>query len=168
MKNKFMQMIVGTFLGLLMLVVGTQTRVFGQENRIQEVPQPFNLVGVWQTVVTQRNCQTGDPTGPNFQSLFTFNEGGTMAEDSAGFPPPLRGSGHGIWAANNMFHPTYAYTFFRFNADGTLAGSNISRHNATFGLSGNDFTANATVEVRAANGNLITTVCLTLTAARFQ
>lgn len=160
MKNKMTQIVVGIFLGFLMLVVGAQTRVFGQ--------QSLNLVGVWQTIVTPRNCQTGDQMGPVFQALFTFHEGGTMAEDSAGFPPPLRGSGHGIWAANNMFHPTFAYTFFRFNADGTLAGSNITRQNATFNLNGNEFTSNATVEVRAANGNLITTVCLTSTATRFQ
>ncbi len=160
MKNKMTQIVVGIFLGFLMLIVGGQTRVFGQ--------QAFNLVGVWQTVVTPRNCQTGDPSGSVFQGLFTFHQGGTMAEDSAGFPPPLRGSGHGIWAANNMFHPTFAYVFMRFNTDGTLAGSNIVRQNATFGLNGNDFTSNATVEVRAANGNLITTVCTTLTATRFQ
>jgi hypothetical protein len=160
MKNKMTQIVVGIFFGFLMLIVGAQTRVFGQ--------QSFNLVGVWQAVVTPRNCQTGDPSGPVFQGLFTFHEGGTMAEDSAGFPPPLRVSGHGIWAANNMFHPTFAYTFFRFNADGTLAGSNITRQNATFNVNGNEFTSNATVEVRAANGNLITTVCLTSTATRFQ
>lgn len=167
MKNKMIQMIVGTFLGLLVLLVGTQASVFGRENKTNE-QQALNLVGVWKTVATPRNCQTGDQIGPPFQGLFTFHEGGTMAEDSAGLPPSLRGSAHGVWSANNMFHPTFAYTFMRFNADGTLAGSNIIRHNATFNLNGNDFTSNATVEIFAANGNLIAMSCVTLTATRFQ
>lgn len=167
MKNKMMQMIVGTFLGLLMLSAGAQTRVVGQDNNING-SQAFNLVGVWRTVVTPRNCATGDPVAPPFQGLLTFQPGGTVAEDSAGAPPSLRTSAHGVWAAANMFHPTFSYVFLRFNADGTLAGSNIIRHNATFNVNGASFTSNVAIEVYNANDIQVGMACATLVATRFQ
>src|SRR6266849_4766838 len=39
--------------------------------------------GVWRTVVTGRNCQTGEPVG-SLLGLFTFNQGGTMSEYGIG------------------------------------------------------------------------------------
>ena len=37
--------------------------------------------GVWRTVVTPRNCQTGQPLGPFvIRGLSTFHDGGTMSE----------------------------------------------------------------------------------------
>jgi len=167
MKNKFMQMIVGTFLGLLMLVSVAQILVFGQANKT-EGQQSQTLVGVWQTTVTPRNCMTGDAVGPAFQGLFTFNEGGTAAEFAAGSSPSLRSPGHGVWEASNMFHPTFAFTFIRFNADGTFAGRNTVRQTLTIGASGNDYTTTGTLEVFAANGTLIALGCSTSTATRFQ
>ena len=167
MKNKFMQMIVGTFLGVLVLACVAQILVFGQENRI-DAQQSQTLVGVWQTTVTQRNCMTGDPIGPAFQGVSTYHEGGTAAEDAASSSPSLRSSGHGIWNASNQFHPTVAFTFLRYNADGTFAGRNIVRQTLTIGASGNDFTSTGTVEVFAANGTLIFAGCSTATATRFQ
>jgi hypothetical protein len=36
------------------------------------------ITGVWRTVITQRNCQTGEP-GASFPGLWTFHAGGTMS-----------------------------------------------------------------------------------------
>lgn len=167
MKNKIMQTIVGTFLGLLMLLVATQTSVLGQEDKING-QQSSALVGVWQVTVQPRNCQTGDPVAPAFQSLYSFHEGGTATEDSAGLSPNLRSTAHGVWNTSNMFHPSFAFNFLRFNADGTFAGRNTVRAIVNLGQSGNDYTTNGTFEVFAANGNLITMGCVTSTATRFQ
>ncbi len=176
MKNKFMQMIVGTFLGILLLVSVTQILVFGQEGEIQGQQAP-GIVGVWQTVVTPRNCQTGESVAPPFQGLSTYNEGGTMAEFAASSSPSLRSPGHGVWEtgngprpalASNVFNFTLAFTFIRFNPDGTFAGRNTVRQTVTLGPSGNEFTSTGTVEVFAANGNLIAVGCSTSTATRFE
>ena len=176
MKNKFMQMIVGTFLGILLLVSVTQILVFGQEDEIQG-QQAQGIVGVWQTVVTPRNCQTGAQIAPAFQGLLTFNEGGTLAEFAAGSSPSLRSPGHGVWEtgnglrpalASNAFNFTAAFNFIRFNPDGTFAGRNTVRQTVTFGPSGNEFTTTGTVEVFAPNGNLIAIGCSTSTATRFE
>ncbi len=165
MKNKFMQIIVGTFLGLLMLVVGTQTRVFGQENKING-QQSSALVGVWRNTITLRNCQTGNQIA-TFQGLLTFHEGGTMSE-FGGINPVLRSPGHGVWQASNPFHPTFAFTFLRFNADGTLAGTQRVRSTLNLALDGNSFQATSTVEVLDVNDNVVGMPCATTMATRFQ
>lgn len=167
MKNKIMQTIVGTFLGLLILVVGTQIFVSGQDNKINGQSSSA-IVGAWQVTATFRNCTTGDPLGPSFQTLYSYHEGGTLTEDSASMSPTLRSTAHGVWESSNMFHPTFAFTFLRFNPDGTFAGTAVIRATVSLGISGNDYTTNGTFQVLVPNGTVVSTGCVTTTAVRFQ
>jgi hypothetical protein len=61
-------------------------------------PGDFELIGTWRVTVTQSNCSTGATLG-TFQSILTFADGGTMAEDTTNlaFAPGQRGAGQGIW-----------------------------------------------------------------------
>jgi hypothetical protein len=61
-------------------------------------PGDFELIGTWRVTVTQANCSTGATLG-TFQSILTFADGGTMAEDTtnSAFGPGQRGAGQGIW-----------------------------------------------------------------------
>jgi len=165
MKNKRMQTIVGTFLGLLMLIIGTQTLVFGQENKTNG-QQSSALVGVWRNTITLRNCQTGNQIA-TFQGLLTFHEGGTMSE-FGGINPVLRSPGHGVWQASNPFHPTFAFTFLRFNADGTFAGTQRVRSTVSLGLDGNAFQSTGMAEVLDVNDNVVGVSCAATMATRFQ
>ena len=165
MKNRFMQIIVGTFLGLLMLLIGTQTLVFGQENKTNG-QQSSALVGVWRNTITLRNCQTGNQIA-TFQGLLTFHEGGTMSE-FGGINPVLRSPGHGVWQASNPFHPTFAFTFLRFNADGTFAGTQRVRSTVSLGLDGNAFQSTGMAEVLDVNDNVVGMSCAATMATRFQ
>jgi len=165
MKNRFMQTIVGTFLGLLMLIIGTQTLVFGQENKTNG-QQSSALVGVWRNTITLRNCQTGNQIA-TFQGLLTFHEGGTMSE-FGGINPVLRSPGHGVWQASNPFHPTFAFTFLRFNADGTFAGTQRVRSTVSLGLDGNAFQSTGMAEVLDVNDNVVGMSCAATMATRFQ
>ncbi len=165
MKNKIMQTIVGTFLGLLMLIIGTQTLVFGQENKTNG-QQSSALVGVWRNTITLRNCQTGNQIA-TFQGLLTFHEGGTMSE-FGGINPVLRSPGHGVWQASNPFHPTFAFTFLRFNADGTFAGTQRVRSTVSLGLDGNAFQSTGMAEVLDVNDNVVGMSCAATMATRFQ
>jgi len=165
MKNKLMQTIVGTFLGLLMLIIGTQTLVFGQENKTNG-QQSSALVGVWRNTITLRNCQTGNQIA-TFQGLLTFHEGGTMSE-FGGINPVLRSPGHGVWQASNPFHPTFAFTYLRFNADGTFAGTQRVRSTVSLGLDGNAFQSTGMAEVLDVNDNVVGMSCAATMATRFQ
>ena len=174
MKNTFLKPIFVIALAMTTAFTITFSVVSGQEATVKQSPD-FSLnapdrtiVGVWLTTVTQRNCQTGEPVSPPFQGLSTFNEGGTMAEFGAGSSPALRSPAHGIWQVSNPFHPTFAFTHFRFNADGTFAGRTVVRQTVSLAQSGNNYTTTGTVEIFAANGMLVGMGCATATATRFQ
>ena len=161
-----MQTIVGMFLGLLILVVGTQIFVSGQENKIYGT-ESSALVGVWRITATLRNCTTGDPLGTPFQALYSYHLGGTLTVNTSN-PPTLQITHHGIWEASNQFHPSFAFTFFRFNPDGTFAGTATIRQGVNLGVSGNDYTSSGTFQIIAVNGTVVNMGCVTTTATRFQ
>ncbi len=172
MKNTFLKPIFVIALAMMTAFTITFSVAAGQEATDTQSPD-FSLnapdrtiVGVWLTTVTQRNCQTGEPVAPPVQGLSTFNEGGTMAEFAGS--SPLRSPGHGIWQASNPFHPTFAFTLLRFNADGTFGGRTVVRQTVSLAQSGNNYTTTGTVEIFAPNGMLVGMGCATATATRFQ
>ena len=59
-----------------------------------------DLAGTWGVKVTLRDCATGAPLGPPFNSLVTFHDGGTISESAASlaFAPGQRSPGHGTWS----------------------------------------------------------------------
>jgi hypothetical protein len=60
---------------------------------------PGGVVGAYTVKVTLRDCVTGAPLGPPFDSLVTLQAGGTISESAGGraFAPGQRSSGHGQW-----------------------------------------------------------------------
>lgn len=166
MKNKFMQKIVGTFLGLLMLIVGTQIFVSGQINLIPfDQRNPRSIQGTWRTVVTPRNCQTNDPVAPAFQGLLGFHEGGTLSGTSTVAPAV-----YGVWQRERGWHIDYSFAFtnFRYNASGVFIGTQTVRQTAELASGGNEFNSTGTVEVFDVNGNLVGSGCVTSTGTRFE
>ncbi len=173
MKNTFLKQIGGAALAILMLAMFAQILVSAQNSSIFEsaqsddIRQP-DIVGVFRTTVTQRNCQTGNPIG-TFQGLSTFNEGGTMAETSTALSPALRTPGHGVWRREPGFQQySIAFTFLRFNPDGTFAGSTVIRQATTLVPGGNQLNSTGFVELYDANGNLVGTGCAASVATRFE
>jgi len=84
------------------------------------------IQGAWRTMVTPVNCQTGDPLGPPFAGLFTFNKGGTMSEYGIGpgSSPALRSPGHGVWQREHGWQDySFTFTFYRYDASGLFIGS---------------------------------------------
>ena len=125
------------------------------------------IQGVWRTVVTPRNCQTGEPIAPSFPGLFTFNKGGTMSE--FGTAPALRSPGHGLWQREQGWHDySLKFTFLRYNASGVFIGTQKITVALELGASGDKFTTNSSVEVFDANGNLVGTGCATAAGTRFE
>jgi hypothetical protein len=173
MKNKFMQTIVGTFLALLMLFGATQIFVSGQESETVRLPTPFgsstqSIEGVWQTTVTQRNCQTGDVMR-TFRGLSVYHEGGTVSETSAALSPALRSPGYGFWEKESRSTYSSSFIFQRFNPDGTFAGTQQTTSTIVVGgRNGNIYDTTTSIQVFDANNNLLGTGCATATATRFE
>jgi hypothetical protein len=126
------------------------------------------LEGSWDVQTTGRNCQTGVPIGATTPSMLTFNYGGTMQEFGTRNAPSLRGPGLGVWDQKSARNYTSAFQFFRFNADGTLAGRQIIRQEIELNDSGDEFTSTATSQILDAGGNVISNGCSSGVATRFE
>lgn len=129
------------------------------------------IQGVWQTMVTPINCQTGDPVGPAFPGLFTFNKGGTMSEYGIGpgSSPALRSPGHGVWERGRGWQ-NYSFTFMfdRYNASGAFIGSQKVTATVELGASSDELTTNSVGQILDANGNVIATFCASTVGMRFE
>ncbi len=87
-------------------------------------PDDYELIGTWRVTVTQASCSTGVPIA-KFQSILTFADGGTMAEDTMNraFASGQRGPGQGIWQYTG--HRTYtakSIAFIYFDTPTTPSG----------------------------------------------
>jgi hypothetical protein len=125
------------------------------------------LEGSWNHAGTRIDCVTGQPTG-TFVSMFTFSRGGTFWEAGTQMSPSLRSPSHGVWSHDSGRLYTTAFQFFRFNADGTLAGRLIVRQEIEVSHDGESYTATSTSQVLDINGNVIATNCATGIGTRFQ
>lgn len=169
MKKTFLKTIGGAALALLMLVMFAQIQVSAQ----QEPPEDATkrnlaqaLEGSWSVQVTILNCQTG-ATVATFPAMNTFMQGGTMQEFSAG-AGFLRGPGHGVWSYESGNRFSFAFQFFRFNADGSLAGVTRGRRQVEVSRFRNRYTATVSVEIYNPAGIQVGTACGTETAMRFE
>ena len=128
------------------------------------------ILGVWRTVVTPQNCQTGDPL-PSLPGLFTFNEGGTMSEYGIGpgSSPALRSPGHGVWQREHGWQEySFAFTFYRYSATGVFLGSQKITAALELAASGNEFATRSVIEVLDANDNLVGSGCATAAGTRLH
>jgi hypothetical protein len=125
------------------------------------------LEGSWNLQATRLNCQTGAVIG-NATAMLTFTRGGTVMDTGTQISPALRGVGHGVWRHESGGHYTAAFQFFRFNADGTLAGKQVIRQQMVLNRAGTEFTNTSSANVLDVNGNVIATNCSTAVATRFE
>lgn len=167
-----MTTIAGTFLALFMIFGAAQVNVYGQENDSDQKSSENtgkSIVGVWETIVTPRNCETGEPVAPEFQGLSTYNSGGTYTESSGGGNPTLRSPGHGIWQRENGWRNySLKFVFLRFNSSGILIGKQRIFQTVELSENGDQLMSSGRFEVLDLNGSVIGSGCSTATATRFE
>lgn len=147
-------------------------------------PGDYELIGTWRVTVTQANCSTGATMG-KFQSILTFADGGTMAEDTMNraFAVGQRGTGQGIWQYTG--HRTYkakSIAFINFDtpppASGPApipsfkAGTQTIAQTIEFDGNPDEWTSNATVQFADSTGTPYSPspapACITAQAQRFN
>ncbi len=167
MKKSLLKTFGAASLALIAVVLSIQIYVSGQES---DRSFRSGLEGVWETVITPRNCQTGAPVAPPFRGLLTFHSDGTLAEaNTSPGGQAARTAGHGVWKRERGWQEySFAFMFYRFNPDGSLAGSQKIRQLVTLGERGDEFTTTGTVEILDANGNTLVNGCTTSTGTRFE
>src|SRR4051794_31564032 len=125
MKNPLFRTIGVTLVALLFAAAIAEIPVSGQDKggvKLKNSEQyAKNIEGSWDVLATRLDCQTGAILG-TFPAMFTFSTGGTFWEAGTNTLPSLRTASHGVWERDSPGVYTTAFQFFRFNANGTLAG----------------------------------------------
>jgi hypothetical protein len=141
-----------------------------QQSSAKSTASERTIRGVWRTMVTPRNCQTGAAI-LTLSGLFTFNQGGTMSEYGIGpgSTPALRSPGHGVWQREHGWQDySFAFTYSRYDASGVFLGSQKVRAALEIGVDGDGFTSRSAIETLDANGIVIGTGCATAVGTRFE
>ena len=146
------------------------------------------LAGAWAVQVTLRDCATNAPLGPPFNSLVTFQRGGTISESagSLAFAPGQRSPGHGTWARQGrrtFDQHLIALILFDTPANlpgtpgfnpslpvspGFFAGWGIISHTVKLSADGDHYTSAGTNEFHKSDDTLYRTGCSTATGQRFE
>ncbi len=125
------------------------------------------LVGTWLVQVTIRNCQTGAPIA-SFPSLLTYARGGTLMSTTSSLSPALNYPGQGVWHYVGGQSYAASFMFFRFNPDGSFAGTQKITQDIEHDRDADVLNITATFEVFNATGNVVGTGCVTATGTRFE
>ena len=125
------------------------------------------IVGAWETTVQPRNCETGEPLGPAFNGVITFNEGGTVAEYGANPATPYRTPGHGIWA-NTGGGETYSmrFSFMPLTPAGAPVGRLRVSQVGVLGRFSDESSSSGSFVLTNFSGVVLATGCTTSTAVR--
>lgn len=176
MKMRTLRVVFGVALALMLALTVPQVWVSAQENARDiddqeesrgDSQRAKRIEGVWDVRVTHRDCQTGDPLPlPPNRVMNMFIRGGTLME--TGGRPTARGPGLGTWQHLGGRSYSAVFRFFRFNTDGSFAGSRKVTRTIILSRDANEFTATASDELFDANDNLIQTGCATETATRLE
>jgi len=152
------------------LVFVTIASAQGNQHQQSLADNERTIQGVWRTVVTPRNCQTGDAI-LTLAGLFTFNQGGTMSEYGIGpgSSPALRSPGNGVWQREHGWQDySFAFTYYRYNASGVLLGSQRVTAALELGASGDEFASRSVIEILDVTDSVIGTGCATAVGTRFE
>jgi hypothetical protein len=96
------------------------------------------IIGVWDDVVTARNCATGAVLG-TFRAIGIAHRGGTFQGDNAA-PPTTRGAAFGTWKRESGSDYTGTLVFMRFGPDLTMIGTTKVVAKRTLSADGNSYT----------------------------
>ena len=166
MKNTFAKLISRSVLASLVILTLALSLTFAQsESKSQG--GGGRLEGTWNVRVTVRNCQTGDAVR-SFDSLTTFNSGGTLMDSTSGIPQALKTPGQGVWSHTTGRSYQFSFKSFSFDPAGNYTGYTIIRHDATLNQGATAYDSAGTAEIYTPTGVLLTTLCSTTTATPFE
>jgi hypothetical protein len=123
------------------------------------------LEGVWESTITIRDCNSGTAIR-TFKGVNVFHRGGTLSDTNSA-APTTRGPGAGIWRAGAVAGSyTASFRFYRYNPDGTLAGSQRVNRTFTLAASGNSTTGTIAAQVLDTAGTVLQSLCGTEASVR--
>lgn len=114
--------------------------------------------GVWESVVNVRDCTTGAAVR-SFKGMTNLHRGGSVTALN-NQPPSIFGVAFGRWTTGaSAGSYSIQFRFFRFNADGTPAGSQRVTHTWTVDAGGNTANGSISAQVLDLSDNVIGSIC---------
>lgn len=147
----------------LLQACGGSDDAFAQTATATAAADPIE--GVWEAIVTRRDCASGASLG-TFRGVNVFHRGGTLS-DTNGAPTSTRGPGFGLWSKTAAGY-TAAFRFYRYNPDGSLAGSTRVSQTLTMAADGNSTEATISTQLLDLGGAVVQTQCVTAASTRFS
>ena len=120
--------------------------------------------GVWESVVTVKDCTSGAVL-TTFRGVSVMHRGGTMSADNSQ-PVATRGAAFGTWKRGTGNAYTTSFVFMNFNPDNTLAGTQKVLRNLTIAADNNSLTGTTSIKILDAAGGLLRQACATETGVR--
>ena len=151
-------------------LAATTSLVCGQGQQSAESAGNQPIVGTWQVLRHGVDCVTGQRLNPDFPTLLTLNRGGTLNGYGVapGETPGLGSPEYGHWSHEPGTH-TYTVRDVSYGYDETGAATGRGEITATVTLAtGDTFTADTTVDVYDADGNLLFSFCGAWAGTRFE
>lgn len=129
------------------------------------LPAPLRLVGVWDVSVTLRDCVSGQALA-SFPAMNQYAADGSQLEFGVNMPPATRYPSLGTWRFAGLHKYVSAFRFFRFNPDGSYAGTQEVSRTITLSNDANQFSTVAHVAIYNPAHQLMKSGCATEAGAR--
>lgn len=123
------------------------------------------LVGTWDALVTIRNCANGDAIR-SFQSVGSFNKGGTFSGITSGTPPTLRTSERGVWKRLRANRYRFRFKAYLYNPDAVATGYQIVTQDLRLNNDNVSYTSAGTTQIFTLDGVEIGSGCSTTVGSR--
>jgi hypothetical protein len=149
-------------------LTATTSLVYGQAQQSADSSKPA-IVGTWQVLLHGADCSTGKRLNPDFHSLITFNQGGTFIEygvspGSTSFDSPQFGN----WVKTGDRTYLVREVGNSYDENGVFVGRSEITRTLTLDADADSFTANSTIDIFDANGNLLFSFCGKAKGTRFE
>ena len=125
----------------------------------------WRLTGTWDTVVTIRNCASGTAI-TSFQSVGSFNKGGTFSGIISGMPPTARTSERGTWSHVRARLYRFRFKAYLYNPAAEVTGYQIVTQELELDRGGLDWSSRGISQIFTLNGVEISSSCSTATGSR--
>jgi hypothetical protein len=129
------------------------------------LPASLRLVGVWDVNVTLRDCVSGTAV-TTFPAMNQYAADGSQTEVGINMSPATRYPSFGTWHFIGLGKFASEFKFFRFNPDGSYAGTQEVQRTITLSSDANQFTTIASVAIYDPAHHLVKSGCATEAAVR--
>jgi hypothetical protein len=172
MQTRRHTLIPGMVLPVLLALLVVPGLVFGQDGSAQRSrdPKKPTLAGTWRVEVTPIDCDTREPIAEPGIALHTYVRGGSVlvAATPIAERGPFVSSGQGIWERTGERRFRAFFIVFRFNQDGSLAGSfDVTNNTTTLREDADTFTEpDSRLRILDVEGTVIARACSTVIGRR--